>query len=321
MSCHYRNSELRYQDGSKVTCFNPYCDILYLGWSTCLGTVVALVESDVKFTRIAFEVVEALHYCDRCTDRVLGYPLSTFLALYLTLHVDRLTRILRVLHGFVPRGTSDASLFPGCGELKDVFLLTSEAGPFEPYILRSNPCVGIEKYTDANPYYPCLGVGRPQRTSMDAYLGQLMTSTLASMGALDGNIWATGKRPTLHLARQSNPLPEGCAFEMMALRIPGIGQHRMLWRTTCQFEQTMVCTIYPPEYSGPGDYVFKFLGYPQEIEAGRKILAEEIDKVEAVFKTKIPIVHPRQAVFPIPSSTMNQRFRDEQRRARGTTRH
>ncbi len=120
------------------------------------------------------------------------------------------------------------------------------------------------------------------------------------MGALDGNIWATGKKPTLHLAHQSNPLPEGCAFEIMALRIPGIGQHRMLWRTARQFEQTMVCTIYPPDYSGPGYYVFKFLGYPQEIAAGRKTLAEEIDKVKAIFKTKIAVVELRQAVFPIP---------------------
>jgi hypothetical protein len=85
---------------------------------------------------------------------------------------------------------------------------------------------------------------------------------------------------------------------MIALRLQGAGQHRMLWWKACSFQwQGCLWTLYPPEYSGPGDYVFKPMGRKSTVEIGRKILAEEIDKVEAVFKAKIHAIDARQAVF------------------------
>ncbi|KAE9370904.1 hypothetical protein N431DRAFT_343237 [Stipitochalara longipes BDJ] len=299
---NYKLTEFRYQGGTKATWYNPHSDILYLGGKTCLGTMVALVESNIKFTRIAIDVGATVGGCVLCDEEMARIPApAPFLA-----SGNYLTRRLRVLHGFVPLGTSDASLFPGCGILNDIFLLMQEAGPFDleikslfdSEIKRFDNCVGFEKYTEANPYYPRIREGRIHRTTMDKYIEQLIASTLAPMDDVSEKAWYGDKKPNFHLARRIEPLPEGQVFEIIALRVPGAGQHRMLWWKTHNLEGGSLFKFYPPQYSGPGDYIFKLVGSRSAVKEGRTILAEEIDRVKAVFKTKIAVIDPRQAVFP-----------------------
>jgi hypothetical protein len=73
----------------------------------------------------------------------------------------------------------------------------------------------------------------------------------------------------------------------------------MLWWKACSLQwQVCLCTLYPPEYDDPGDYIFKRMGRESAVNMGRNILAEEIDKVETIFKAKIHAVDSREVVFP-----------------------
>ena len=73
----------------------------------------------------------------------------------------------------------------------------------------------------------------------------------------------------------------------------------MFWWKACSLQwQVYLCTLYQPKYSDPGDYIFKRMGRKSAVNMGRNILAEEIDKVEAILKAKIHAVDSREVVFP-----------------------
>jgi len=87
---------------------------------------------------------------------------------------------------------------------------------------------------------------------------------------------------------------------MIAVHLPGAGEHRMIrWKTRELGHKCCMCTLYPQAYSGPGDYIFKFMGRESEVVLGMAEIKQEIEKGEKLFKKKIPLVDPREAVFPI----------------------
>jgi len=266
---------------------NPDSDVLYLGDKACMGTLIALLESDIRVTRVAIVSGEKdPENCNSCKSALVHYP---SLEPFLGGDVGHVTRMLRILHGFAPQDVNDVGdKFPGCSGLKDVFLFMKEDGPFDQPTTSFGGCVQFKEYTKEHPYFPRMGA---YRVSSDDYLKRVMDSAMAPN---EENRWAGVKQPKIQLARLVKPLPHDHVFEMIGLRIPGRGEHRMIW-WVARFAPT---TLWPPEYRGPGDYILKLMGSTTAVELAKKQLTAEIDKAEAIFKTKISIIDVGEAAFP-----------------------
>ena len=293
------------KNGIKTTWFNPRSDILYFGKETCIRTVMALLESSIKFARVAMDAAEVnTHGCRFC-DRVVARNPS--LAPFLGTNLDYVTRMLRLLHGFTPAGNG-SNMFPGCKNFQDLTLFMKEAGPWDHAINSDRACAGFKAYTKPKTYFPLVG---QYRVSSEQYVQHLMESTLAP---LEKKLWTKNKQPSIQLVRCTQALLPGDVFEMMVLRIPGAGQHRMLWYSvTSKCDKGIHCGIWPPEYSGPGDYVFKFMGRKSGVDFVLNILTAAFDKVEAFFKTKVAIIDVAEAAFPT-SKTIPTRERTDMER-------
>jgi hypothetical protein len=251
--------------------------------------MIDFLQTDVEFTCVAIDVGENCEIYT-CCDKDLSD--LRCLKPFLGPRIDHITRQLRVLHGFVPLGGIDNKTFPGRDALNDVFLFMKKAGPLDHEIYRFEKCVGFKTYTEEKAYYPLIGL---YRVNMDVYAEHSITSTLAPMKR---NSWEGNKKPTFQLARRSKPIPPGQAFEKVALTIKGAGQHRMLWWKAREItKQRCLCTVSPPQYSVPGDYIFKFMGRQSDVSVGREVFAGEIQKAKTIFKAKIPLIDAREAAL------------------------
>jgi hypothetical protein len=152
--------------------------------------------------------------------------------------------------------------------LNEVIVFMKEPGPVDHDIQDFNGCVGFKNYTADAPHYPLVG---NTRLTMDAYAEYQSTTALAAFdtGAI---VWKGDKKPTIQLARRSQAIPVNEHFEILAINLPGLGQHRMVWWRVREFDTRhrehsnqslhpdLKCSVFPNVYSGPGDYLFKFMG-------------------------------------------------------------
>jgi hypothetical protein len=278
--------------------FNPLSDILCFGKKACLGTMVYLLQTGIKFSRVAIDVgfewadggeTRASRLdterCDCCDGKFKDFE---SLQPFLEPEVNHLILQLRVLHGLPGQKN-----FPGCGALNDVFLFMKQPGPFDHEIRYWDGCDGFKAYTYEKPCFPLMG---SSKLSMDVYVEHLLAST---MTPFTEQAWKGRNQPTFHIARRTKPIPQDRVFEIVAVHLPGSGQYRMIrWLARGLHLKGCMCTYYPPNYCGPGDYFFKLMGSELAVAVGKELLAKEIARGENLFKQKFAIVDPRKAVFP-----------------------
>jgi len=143
------------------------------------------------------------------------------------------------------------------------------------------------------------------RLTMDAYTEYQSTTALAPFdtGAI---VWKGDKKPTIQLARRSQAIPVDQHFEILAINLPGLGQHRMVWWKVREFEAHhrehprpgLKCSVFPNVYSGPGDYLYKFMGPREDVDWVTGEVLREVAWGEKLFKQEMRIVDPTEAVFP-----------------------
>ena len=292
--------------------FNPLADIVYFGDKVCLGRMISVLQTGIEIHRVAVDVHDSsrsgnCYPCDNCYPCSCSHGDSVPSILQPTLgsQIDLLTRKLRVLHGFALAGSTE-KVFPGCPALSEVIVFMKEPGPVDHDILDFNGCVGFKNYTADAPHYPLVG---NTRLTMDAYAEYQSTAALAAFdtGAI---VWKGDKKPTIQLARRSQAIPVNEHFEILAINFPGLGQHRMVWWRVPEFDTRhrehsnqslhpdLKCSVFPNVYSGPGDYLFKFMGQRWYVDWITGEVLREVARGEKFFKQEMRIVDPTKAVFP-----------------------
>jgi hypothetical protein len=283
--------------------FNPLADIVYFGDHVCLGTMISVLQTGIEIHRVAVDVRDSStggnFYTCSCSH---GDSVPSILQPTLGPQIDLLTRQLRVLHGFALAGSTE-KVFPGCPALNEVIVFMKEAGPFDHDIQDFDACAGFKNYTADAPHYPLVGI---TRLTADAYTEYQSTTALAPFdtGAI---VWKGDKKPTIQLARRSQAIPVDQHFEILAINLPGLGQHRMVWWKVREFDTrrehhthspSLKCSLFPNVYSGPGDYLFKFMGSREDVDWVIGEVLREVARGEKLFKQEMRIVDPTKAVFP-----------------------
>jgi hypothetical protein len=275
--------------------FNPACDIVHINTSMCLRSFKALVNSGFKFSRIALDIGEGQRYDD--DEPHLSGCCGTFppLKSYEPGRMnDRLARQLQILHGFkMTKIDGTRRVYPGCSDLKEVLIFMKNAGPLDHEIQRFDTYPEFKIYNEANPYFPLIG---DKRVTKEEYTDHLMSSALIKIGE---NSWKGKKKPTITLARRSKPFPDGQEFRMFALQFPTAMEHRtIILGVRSRQIQSCMFTVYPPDWSGPGDYIVKLMGIPLQVGMTEAVVREEVENARKFFKTTVGFVEGRKVVLP-----------------------
>lgn len=201
------------------TWYNKVADIIYLGRGSCVATLIMLLQTGMGVTRVAVPIEDYEHTHQRCRwENNSSWTPFQGIEAFLDPNIDRVTRYLRVLHGFEPSGTRFEKAFPGCKTLHEVFFLAKPALIY-PDIMHIDNCVGIEKIIGSD------GPGRATRFTLEVNIKGKLASALQ---VVDANKWIGSNEPAFHISRLYFPKSSAKKAGVIALHISNRILHRMM---------------------------------------------------------------------------------------------